>query len=127
MNINNNQPPPLSPRLSIYRWRLTMIASIAHRISGVFLVLTMPFAFWLLMSMSHGKIMYIYGLSWLQSSTGTILLWLMCVALFYHLINGVRFLLLDIGHFDKRDHMKLSAKIVVFATIIFALVLAVKI
>ncbi|MDQ7057181.1 MAG: succinate dehydrogenase, cytochrome b556 subunit [Ghiorsea sp.] len=123
----NNKQPPLSPHLAIYKWRLTMFASIAHRISGIFLVLTMPLAFWLLLSMSHGNIMYTYGLSWLQSSSGTVLLWLMCVALFYHLINGVRFLLLDIGKTDSREAMKLSAKIVVFSTIIFALVLAVKI
>ena len=126
MKMNNKQPP-LSPHLPIYKWRLTMFASIAHRMSGVFLVLTMPMAFWLLLSMSHGKIMYAYGLSWLQSSTGTVLLWLMCVALFYHLINGVRFLLLDIGKTDSREAMKLSAKIVVFSSIAFALILAVKI
>jgi len=123
----NKQQPPLSPRLSIYRWRLTMFASIAHRASGIFLVLMIPFAFWLLLSMAHGSITYMYGLTWLQSATGTLVLWLTCVAIFYHLMNGIRFLLLDIGKTDSREAMKLSAKIVVFSTLIFALLLAVKI
>ncbi len=126
MEMNRKQPP-LSPRLSIYRWRLTMVASIAHRASGIFLVFVMPAALWLLLAMAHGSIAYMYGLTWLQGSTGTFLLWLTCVALFYHFSNGIRFLLLDTGKTDSREAMKLSAKIVVFTTIIFALVLAVKI
>ena len=123
----NNQTPPLSPRLSIYRWRLTMLASIAHRASGIFLVFVIPLALWLLLSMSHGKISYMYGLVWLQSSVGTFMLWLTCVALFYHVVNGIRFLLLDIGKTDSREAMKLSAKLVLASTILFALVLAVNI
>ncbi len=123
----NNQQRPLSPRLSIYRWRLTMFASIAHRASGIFLVFIIPAALWLLLAMAHGSIAYMYGLAWLQSATGTVVLWLTCVALFYHFSNGIRFLLLDIGKTDSREAMKLSAKIVVFTTILFALILAVKI
>jgi succinate dehydrogenase / fumarate reductase cytochrome b subunit len=122
-----NKQPPLSPRLSIYRWRLTMFASIAHRASGIFLVLVIPLAFWLLLSMGHGYISFVYGLTWLQGVTGTFLLWLTCVALFYHFSNGIRFLLLDIGKTDSREAMRLSAKIVVFSTLIFAFLLAVKI
>jgi len=118
---------PLSPRLSIYRWRLTMIASLAHRASGLFLVLVIPAAFWLLLTMAHNHIGYMVGLSWLQSSTGTFLLWLTCVALFYHFFNGIRFLLLDIGKTDSREAMRLSAKLVVWSTILVAIVLAVKI
>ncbi|MDQ7058657.1 MAG: hypothetical protein Q9N62_09545 [Ghiorsea sp.] len=45
----------------------------------------------------------------------------------YHMVNGIRFLLLDIGKTDSREAMKLSAKIVVFSTIAFALLLAIKI
>jgi len=122
-----NQQPPLSPRLSIYRWRLTMLASIAHRASGVFLVLTIPVVLWLTLSMSHGDKSYVYGLAWLQSSFGTSLLWLTCVTLFYHFANGIRFLLLDIGKAESREAMKFSAKLVLALTIIFALLLAVKI
>jgi len=122
-----NQQPPLSPRLSIYRWRLTMLASIAHRASGVFLVLTIPILLWLLLSMSHGDRFYVHGVTWLQSATGTCLLWLTCVTLFYHFANGIRFLLLDIGKAESREAMKFSAKLVLSSTIIFALLLAVKI
>ena len=126
MEMNRKQPP-LSPRLSIYRWRLTMIASLAHRASGLFLVLVIPAAFWLLLTMAHNNIGYLVGVSWLQSSTGTFLLWLTCIALFYHFFNGIRFLLLDIGKTNSRKAMRLSAKLVVWSTVLAAIVLAVKI
>lgn len=77
--------------------------------------------------MAHGRISFAYGLTWLQGSVGTVVLWLTCTALFYHMANGVRFLLLDIGKTDSREAMRLSAKIVVLSTIIFALLLAIKI
>ncbi|MDQ7000281.1 MAG: succinate dehydrogenase, cytochrome b556 subunit, partial [Mariprofundus sp.] len=43
---------PLSPRLSIYRWQPGMIASLAHRASGLILVLFVPLYLWLLHGMT---------------------------------------------------------------------------
>jgi len=118
---------PLSPRLSIYRWLPTMIASIMHRASGVFLVLMMPLAFWLLLTMSHSQVDYIYGVAWLRSHVGTFLLWLTFVALFYHFCNGIRFLCLDMGWGESRTMMKYSARGVLLLTILVAVVLGVMI
>lgn len=116
---------PLSPHISIYRWRLTMLASILHRASGVLLILGVPLALWLLLTMAHGHIGYYYGLTWMRSMYGMLILWLVSTALCYHTCNGIRFLLLDIGITDSRQMMKRSAKIVVGITIIFAILLAV--
>ena len=44
-----NRPRPLSPHLTIYRWPITMILSIMHRVTGVALSLGMiVFILWLL-------------------------------------------------------------------------------
>ncbi len=118
---------PISPRLSIYRWRLTMLASIMHRASGVFLVLVIPAAFWLLLTMAHDNTNYMYALVWLQGPIGTFLLWLTSVALFYHFSNGVRFLCLDAGWGESRTMMKTSAKLVLASTLFMAILLAIKI
>lgn len=104
-----------------------MLASIMHRTSGVFLVLVIPAAFWLLLTMAHSPVSYKYALFWLQGSTGTFLLWLTSVTLFYHFFNGVRFLCLDAGWGESRTMMKLSAKLVLLSTALVALFLAIKI
>ena len=115
---------PLSPRLSIYRWRAPMIASIAHRASGLLLVLFVPLYLWLLHGMTGGPDRYATTLQWLHSLTGKVLLWLVAVALIYHSSNGIRFLCIDSGWGESRTMMALSAKLVLFvaasAAILFA-------
>lgn len=117
---------PFSPHLTIYRWRLTMLASIAHRASGVWLVLTIPILLWLLLSISHDLKTFNYALSWLHQPYVLVVLWLSATALFYHFVNGLRFLSLDLGFGESRAMMKLSAKLVLIFTSVFAVLLVVK-
>lgn len=115
---------PLSPRLSIYRWRAPMIASIAHRVSGLLLILFAPLYLWLLHGMTGSPDRYAITLDWLHSLTGKVLLWLVAVALIYHFSNGIRFLCVDSGWGESRIMMALSAKLVLIVavsiTILFA-------
>ncbi|MDX8387579.1 MAG: succinate dehydrogenase, cytochrome b556 subunit [Ghiorsea sp.] len=125
MNEATNKEAPLSPRLSIYRWRLTMFASIAHRGSGVWLVLSVPILLWLFLTMAHNAGSFQYGLYGLHHPIGKLCLWLTATAFIYHFINGIRFLLLDAGFGESRDMMKRSAKIVLLLTLISAAAMAV--
>ncbi|MDQ6992294.1 MAG: succinate dehydrogenase, cytochrome b556 subunit [Mariprofundus sp.] len=116
---------PLSPRLSIYRWRATMVASLAHRGSGVILVLFVPLYLWLLHGMTGGVENFEQVQVWLHSGLGKLSLWLAGVALFYHFCNGIRFLSIDAGWFESRGVMRYSARMVIAATIVAAVVLGV--
>lgn len=116
---------PLSPHVTIYKWRLTMLASIMHRFSGVWLALAVPIALWLILTMAHGHIGYFYGVFWMRSAWGMMLIWITCTAACYHTLNGVRFLALDLGLGESRAMMRLSAKIVIVLTILFSATLAV--
>ncbi|MDQ6989142.1 MAG: succinate dehydrogenase, cytochrome b556 subunit [Mariprofundaceae bacterium] len=117
--------PPISPRLSIYRWRLTMLSSICHRASGMLLLLLIPALIWLLLTMSHNMVDFVYAMTWLHSPLGKLLVWLTCTSLLYHILNGIRFLCLDMGYGESRVMMRLSAKLVWLATLALAIVLAV--
>jgi len=117
-------PRPLSPRLSIYRWRAPMLASIAHRGSGLLLVLFIPLSLWLLHGMSSRPEQYAASQEWLHSLTGKLLLWLVGVTLVYHFSNGIRFLCIDAGWGEGRAMMTYSAKLVLAVAGIAAFVLA---
>jgi len=123
----NKQPidqRPLSPRLSIYRWRAPMLASIAHRASGMVLILFVPLYLWLLHGMTGSPEQYAATLEWLHSLTGKLSLWLVGVALMFHFSNGIRFLCIDAGWGESRAMMRFSAKLVIAVAVISALVLA---
>jgi succinate dehydrogenase / fumarate reductase cytochrome b subunit len=89
---------PLSPHLQVYRWQLTMLLSIAHRASGVALsVGALGLVAWLL-AVAAGPAAYAQWQALAGSLPGQTVLFLMSMALVYHLLNGLRHLLWDTGH-----------------------------
>ena len=116
---------PLSPRLSVYRWHPAMIASIAHRGSGLVLVLFVPLYLWLLHGMTGSAAEYTAIVGWMHSGLGRFALWLAGTSLIYHLCNGLRFIAMDAGWLDSRSEMLISARVVLVVALLAASVLAV--
>lgn len=117
------QPAPLSPRLSIYRWQWPMVASLAHRASGIFLITFMLFFFTLIWLMSGTPQQFEQSQALMHSLIGKLIIWLGLVSLVYHWSNGVRFLLLDAGFGESREMMRLSARVVIVIAVMAALLL----
>jgi succinate dehydrogenase / fumarate reductase cytochrome b subunit len=112
---------PLSPHLQIYRPMLTMMMSIAHRISGVanaigFLLLT-----WWLVAISAGPDAYAIAEAFFGSILGQFLLFMFSWGLIHHMLGGMRHLIWDTG----RGLDKVSIEIFAWATIIGSTVLTV--
>ena len=116
---------PLSPRISIYRWGLPMIASLGHRASGLVLVLFVPLYLWLLHGMTGSAENFMTASDWLHSFIGQFSLWIVATALIYHFCNGIRFLLIDAGIGESRAQMRASARLVLAISAIAALLLAI--
>ena len=105
---------PLSPHLSIYRPMLTMMMSIAHRISGASLAIGFLLLAWWLVAISMGPEQYGAVSSFFTSILGRTLLFLFSWALIHHMLGGIRHLIWDTGHgLDK-----VSIEIFAWATII---------
>jgi succinate dehydrogenase / fumarate reductase cytochrome b subunit len=88
---------PLSPHLQVYRLPLVAILSITHRITGVALSAgTILLAIWL-GSAAYGPEAYDQVSALLGSPVGLIILFGFSAAFYYHLCNGVRHLVWDVG------------------------------
>lgn len=93
----DNAGRPLSPHLTIYRWPITMILSILHRVTGVALSAGLVvLALWLL-AVSFGASAYALLAGVLGTIVGQLFLAGISFAFFFHLSNGVRHLFWDIG------------------------------
>lgn len=92
-----NDPRPLSPHLQIYRWQITMLMSIAHRITGVALAAGTLLLVWWLVALASGPAAFAQAQGFIGSWFGLLLLFGWSVALFYHLCNGIRHLFWDMG------------------------------
>jgi succinate dehydrogenase / fumarate reductase cytochrome b subunit len=91
------RPKPLSPHLQIWRWHITMAASIFHRVSGVGMYLGALILTGWAVSLASGAEAYGRYMSLLGSPLGKLLLFGLTVAVFFHMANGVRHLVWDYG------------------------------
>lgn len=91
------QQRPLSPHLQVYRLPLTALMSISHRASGIFLAFGSLFIAAWIIAAGMGQTYYDMFMSFAQSGLGTLLLFGWSVALYYHLCNGLRHMLWDMG------------------------------
>jgi succinate dehydrogenase / fumarate reductase, cytochrome b subunit len=95
---------PLSPHLQIYRWQIGNTLSIMHRATGIALALGLAaLCFWLI-SLASGEESYRAAVRLFSSPLGILFLIGWTFAFLYHLLNGVRHLLWDLGMgFERRQ------------------------
>jgi succinate dehydrogenase / fumarate reductase cytochrome b subunit len=117
-----SDPRPLSPHLQVYRWQLTSVMSILHRISGIALSAGAILLVWWLVAAAEGVDAYAGVQAFLGSWIGLLMLFGWSLALFYHLCNGLRHLWWDSGHGLDLPSVYLGGWIVVGATAALTLI-----
>lgn len=110
---------PLSPHLQIYRWQLTSVLSILHRLTGIVLAVgTLLLIYWLV-AVAAGPNAFGDAQAIIGSFIGRLLLFGWTAALFYHLANGIRHLVWDTGHgFDLRTAYASGWAVVIAAAVL---------
>lgn len=89
---------PLSPHLQIYRPMLTMMMSIAHRITGAALYVGTLLLAWYLIALASGADTFATAAAIYGSLLGRLVLLLFTWALFHHLLGGLRHFVWDLGY-----------------------------
>ena len=88
---------PLSPHIFIYKPMLTMLMSIAHRISGAALYFGTLLMAWWLLAAATGPNAYAGIGSFMSSFIGRVILFGYTWALMHHMLGGIRHLIWDTG------------------------------
>lgn len=114
---------PLSPFTSIYRWPVTMLTSIVHRVTGVGLGLgTLVIAWWLIAT-AAGPGAYADFSAAAGHWLGKLVLFGFTWALVYHALNGIRHLVWDVGYgFEKRTATRTGTLVIVLSVVLTILV-----
>ena len=114
---------PLSPHLQIYRWHISSLLSITHRISGVINLLGLILIFLWLLFLSFGESNYELFLLSINSFLGKFILIGLTWSMSFHILSGIRHLAWDLGYGFEIKTANISGLIV----IVFSLVLTVMI
>ena len=112
---------PLSPHLQIYRWHISSLVSITHRISGVINLIALILIFFWLLVLSFGESNYELFLSISNSFFGKFILIGFTWSMSFHILSGIRHLAWDLGYGFEITTANISGTIV----IIFSLVLTI--
>jgi succinate dehydrogenase / fumarate reductase, cytochrome b subunit len=100
---------PLSPHLTVYRPMMTMMMSIAHRITGAALYVGTLLLVWYLFAAAEGGSAFAFASWFLGSIIGQIILLGFTFALLHHFFGGIRHLIWDAGYgFDKQGREYLA-------------------
>ena len=107
---------PLSPHLQVWRWHITMAASIANRAAGVgLLVGAFALVYWL-WALAAGAETFAEVNGLLATLPGHVILFLVVAAGGYHFAAGIRHLVWDAG----RGFSPRVAEITGWGTFVFA-------
>ena len=117
----NDSKNPLSPHLQIYKWHISSLLSITHRISGVINLLALILIFFWLTALFLGENNYASFLSMINSFFGKSILIGFTWSMSFHLLSGIRHLVWDLGYGFEIKTANISGIIV----IIFSLTLTI--
>ena len=119
MNDSNN---PLSPHLQIYRWHISSLLSITHRISGIINLLALILIFFWLIVLSFGESNYELFLLIINSFFGKFILIGFTWSMSFHLLGGIRHLAWDLGYGFEIKTANISGIIVIILSFIITII-----
>ena len=118
----NDIKNPLSPHLQIYRWHISSLLSITHRISGVINLLALFLIFFWLLFLSFGENNYELFISIINSFFGKFILIGFTWSMIFHLLSGIRHLVWDLGYGFQIKIANISGIIVIIFSFILTVV-----
>ena len=120
MTDNQN---PISPHLQIYRWHISSLLSITHRIAGVINLLALILMFIWVLTFNLGQSNYEFFLLEINSFFGKFILIGFVWSMSFHIFSGIRHLAWDMGYgFEIKTANITGILVILFslvATIIF--------
>ncbi|WP_152046593.1 succinate dehydrogenase, cytochrome b556 subunit [Aureimonas psammosilenae] len=100
---------PLSPHLTVYRFRPTMAASITHRVTGGALYVGTLLVVWWLAAAASGPAAFAWASWFFGSIIGRLVLFAYSWVLIHHMLGGIRHFIWDTGHgLQKETSTKLA-------------------
>ena len=109
---------PLSPHIKIYRWHVSSLVSISHRITGIIniLAITLICIFFIFFSFSEGSHEFIK--LFLQSIIGKFFILGITWSFSFQILSEIRHLIMDFGYGFELKTTKITGLVVIFGSFV---------
>ena len=118
MQKKNN---PLSPHLQIYKWQISSLLSITHRIVGVINILSITIICFISLSLLLGAESYQIINNFFKSFFGKFIIIGLCWTFSFHILNELRHLAWDLGYGFDLKVAKITGILVLIGSFIFTI------
>ncbi|GIS66876.1 MAG: succinate dehydrogenase, cytochrome b556 subunit [Candidatus Pelagibacterales bacterium] len=118
----NDFKNPLSPHLQIYRWHISSLLSITHRISGVINFISLILIIFWLVALSLGENNYESFLLMINSFFGKFILIGFTWSMSFHVLGGIRHLFWDLGYGFEIKTANISGIIVIISSLVLTII-----
>ncbi|PKF50511.1 succinate dehydrogenase cytochrome b556 subunit [Enterovibrio nigricans] len=109
--VKVKKPRPVNLDLQTIRFPITAIASIVHRVSGVITFISVAILLWLLSLSLSSPNGFEAASEIVNSFFVKFVLWGILTALAYHIVGGIRHLLMDMKYFEELETGAQSAQV----------------
>ena len=110
---NNN---PLSPHIQIYRWHISSLVSISHRITGIVNISAITVICFWIFSLLLGETSYDLTKLFLQSIFGKFIIICLTWSFSFQTLSEIRHLIMDLGYGFELNTTKVTGLIVIFGS-----------
>jgi len=112
---------PLSPHIQVYRWQISSLVSISHRITGIIniTVITLVCLWVSLLLLGESKYEIINSL--LNSIIGKFIILSITWSFSFQVLSEIRHLVMDFGYGFELKTSKITGLIVIFGSIILTI------
>ena len=117
---NNN---PLSPHIQIYRWHISSLVSISHRITGIINIAAITaICFWIA-SLLLGENSYEFTKIFFNSIFGKFIIIGLTWSFSFQILSEIRHLIMDLGYFFELKATKITGLIVIIGSFIMTVLI----
>ena len=108
---------PLSPHIQIYKWQISSLVSISHRITGIINIMVITFVCLLASLLTLGENNYEVIYLFLSSLVGKFFILGITWSFSFQVLSEIRHLIMDLGYGFELKTTKITGLIVIFGSI----------
>ena len=113
---------PLSPHIQIYKWHISSLVSISHRITGIINIIGVTFICVLASLLSLGESNYEMTYLFLSSQIGKFLILGLTWSFSFQILSEIRHLIMDLGYGFELKTSKITGLIVICGSIVLTVI-----
>ena len=113
---------PLSPHIQIYRWHISSLVSISHRVTGIINIIAITLICLWVSLLFFGEVNYAMINFVLNSYLGKFIVLGLAWSFSFQILSEIRHLIMDMGYGFELQTTRITGLVVIFGSILLTII-----